>query len=389
MSGHDDDIDFDFFGEPEPEPPKRRLVRRPAGPPPGGPPPRRPGAPAPPATPIVRLVGLIVFAIAVILILVFAVRSCETSNKTAAYRSYMDQVTKIAADSQAVGKRLNAMLADQNLTEVKLETQLKGLIGEQDIVIRNASKLTPPGPLRQQQAKMIEALQLRSDALNGLLTVFRATYNKHGITEIAKSGLLLSAQMYKAVASDVLWTDMFIAQTRAVLQKEGVAGVSPPSSVFLADPDQATRGAMGAVWQKIHGIQSSTTSSGAGQHGTGIAYLKIAPSGQTLYPNSTATVIKLISNLTFVVGVKNTGDFLEQNVKVTLVITQAAPNKPITKYEVIPQIYNGVTQPVDFRGPFNVATMITPVKIKVDVAPVTGEANLSNNSYTYNVIFSF
>lgn len=389
MSEHDDDIDFDFFGEPEPEPPRRRLVRRPGGSPPGGPPPpRRPGAPAASATPVVRLVSLIVFAIAMILILVFAVRSCESSNQSAAYKNYMGKVATIATDSDSVGTQLSTLLANQSLTEAKLETKLQGLIEQQNIDISKASKLTPPGPLRQAQAQMVEALQLQSNGLSGLLAVFKATASKRGSTEVMKSGVLLSQQMYKIVAGDVIWADMFVSPARKVLQKQGIAGVSPPTLVFLDDPTQATRNSMGSFWQQIHGIQSSSTSTTTGKHGTGISYVKVFPSNQTLTEGVTKT-IQIKSNLTFVVGVQNTGDYLEQNVKVTLVIHQNAPYKSITQSKVIPEIYNGATQEVEFRGPFNLGTMISVVPINVDVHPVTGEANLSNNSATYEVRFSF
>jgi len=100
MSEHDD-IDFDFFGDSAPEPPKKRLVRRPTGPRDGGgSPPRHPAGPPHSTTPIVRLVSLIAFAIALILILIFAVRSCETSSESAAYKNYMDKVSRVASDSQ-------------------------------------------------------------------------------------------------------------------------------------------------------------------------------------------------------------------------------------------------------------------------------------------------
>jgi len=89
MSDHDDDIDFDFFGDSAPEPPKKRLVRRPSGPTSGGgsPPPKRPVSTPHNNNPAVRLVSLIAFAIALILILIFAVRSCQSSNESSAYKS--------------------------------------------------------------------------------------------------------------------------------------------------------------------------------------------------------------------------------------------------------------------------------------------------------------
>ncbi|MGC9973916.1 MAG: CARDB domain-containing protein [Gaiellaceae bacterium] len=389
MSEHDDDIDFDFFGDSAPEPPKKRLVRRPSGPRPGGGPtaPKRPSGPPQGSTPIVRLVSLIAFAIAMILILIFAVRSCESSNKTAAYKSYMSSVATIAADSQTVGQNLSKLLDTQVLQEKLVETKLKGLIGQQTIDIQNASKLVPPGPLRQENAQMLEALHFRRSALSGLLNVFEKTASKRGSTAATDAGVALSDQMQRGVASDVIWVDMFAAPARDVLKREGIEGISPPTSVFVADTVRATVNSMGVVWQRLHGVQTSATTSGT-VHGTNIAYVKVMPSGDTLTPDLTKT-IKVPTNpdnLAFVVGVENGGDYLEQNIKVTLLIDQNP--QPIRRVLPIGQIYNQTTKEVIFKGPFSLTDLINKIPVKVDVAPVTGETNTANNHYTYEVRFT-
>jgi len=325
-----------------------------------------------------------------ILILVFAVRSCETSNESATYRDYMGKVATIAVDdSKSVGTQLKTLLENQNVNESQLETKLQGLIEQQNLDLKKGSELTPPGPLRQQQEKMVEALQLRSDGLTGLLDVFKSTAAKHGSTEVTLAGHALSEQMYKLVASDVVWSDMFVAPAQKVLKEQGVAGVSPPTSVFLIDPDRATTNSMGAIWQRIHGIAVSTTSTnGSSQHGTGIAYVKVTPSNETLHEGVTAT-ITLKGNLGFVVGVTDTGGYQEENVKVKLVIHQNAPAKSIIRESTIPQILSGTTTDVFFKGPFELTTMIAVVPINVQVVPVPNEASLSNNTATYDVRFSF
>ncbi len=388
MSEHDDDIDFDFFAEPEPEPPRRRLVRRPSGPPPGGPPPPRgPAAAVPPAMPMVRLGAVIVFAIAAILVLVFAVRSCEGSNASAAYKSYMDDVAPIATDSQAVGRNLTTLLANQNPNQNKLETSLQALVEQQDINIANARKLSAPGPLREQQEKLVESLQMRSNALSGLLAVFKRTANQ-GANQSNEAGRDLSAEMYKAVASDVVWTDMFEEPARRIMQEEGVSGVSPPSSVFLADPDTAARSSTVPIWERIHGVATTSTTTTGGLHGTNIAYVKVTPDDKTLQTGQETTV-KLRSNLTFVVGVENSGDYLEQNVKVNLVIQQNAPNEPIRRSKKILSIYNGETEEVDFSGPWSDLEVINVVTLRIDIDPVAGETNRENNKTSYKVRFSY
>ncbi|HEY5478149.1 MAG TPA: hypothetical protein VIJ84_00885 [Gaiellaceae bacterium] len=385
MSEHDD-IDFDFFGDSTPEPPKKRLVRRPSGPRDGGdpPPPRHPaGAPHGP-TPIVRLVSLIAFAIALILILIFAVRSCETSSETGAYKSYMDKVSTIATDSHTVGQNLSQMLDSQTLTPLKINTKLNALIHQQEIDIQDASKLVPPGPLRQQNAQMIEALQLRRNGLSGLLAVFKKTASKKGSTEATKSGALLSAQMLRCVAGDVIWQDMFATASQNVMKRQGISGVSPPDSVFVSDPERATINSMTNVWQTFHGVQTNNQTSGT-VHGTNIAYVKVFPSGDTLTEGVTKT-ITANGRLRFVVGVQNGGDFTEENIPVTLKIGQTP--SPITKTATIRQIYTHQTAEVVFKD-FAITQLANVVPISVDVAPVTGETFLANNKATYEVRFSF
>jgi len=386
MSEHDD-IDFDFFGDSAPEPPKKRLVRRPSGPRDGGgpPPPRHPAGSAHGPTPIVRLVSLIAFAIALILILIFAVRSCETSSETGAYKSYMDKVSTIATDSHTVGQNLSQMLDSQTLSPLKINTKLGALIHQQEIDIQNGSKLVPPGPLRQQNAQMLEALQFRRNGLSGLLAVFKKTASKHGSTEATKAGVLLSTQMLRCVASDVIWQDMFARASQNVMKRQGISGVSPPDSVFVSDPTRATINSMTNVWQTFHGVQTDTQTSGT-IHGTNIAYVKVFPSGVTLIEGVTPKTITANERLRIAVGVENGGDFTEQNIVVTLKIAQT-PN-PITKKLTIRQIYTHQTSEVVFKG-FAIQQLANVVPISVDVAPVTGETRVSNNKATYEVRFTF
>lgn len=384
MSEHDD-IDFDFFGDSEPEPPKKRLVRRPSGPRDGGgsPPPRRPATPPHGGTPAVRLVSLIAFAIALILILIFAVRSCESSSENAAYKNYMDEVAKIASSSQSAGKSLSALLDKQELSESVVETTLKGLISQEGIDVQNAQKLTPPGPLRNEHEQMVEALQLRQNSLSGLLAVFKKTMSKHGSTAATKAGVALSQQMLRGVASDVLWQDMFVTPAQAVLKQRGISGVAPPSSVFVADSQRATYNSMQVVWQRFHGVQSTNTSGTV--HGTDIAYVKVLPSGKILNAAITET-IKTSDRLAFAVGVENGGDYQEQNIVVTLKIGQT-PN-PIVRKMKIAQIYSKAKQEVVFKS-LNISELANKIPVSVDVARVPGEVRISNNVATYEVMFTF
>jgi uncharacterized repeat protein (TIGR01451 family) len=130
-----------------------------------------------------------------------------------------------------------------------------------------------------------------------------------------------------------------------------------------------------------------------GVHGTSIAYVKVPSSKLTLQQGVTkivqtkaTTVAQLQKALTFVVRVKNDGDNTEHNVKVTLTIDQRP--QPIRKSLAIAEIRRGTYHEVVFKGPFALTELINKIPVKVDVAPVSGETNLVNNSATYEVRFA-
>src|SRR6266403_4330768 len=102
MSTHDDDnIEFDFFDEPETveATQRRRLPRleRPGGRGGGERPPRQPLRTPTGLVPLARLVGLIAIAIVVVVGLVFWVGSCQGKSKHDEYQAYAEKVKAIAA----------------------------------------------------------------------------------------------------------------------------------------------------------------------------------------------------------------------------------------------------------------------------------------------------
>jgi hypothetical protein len=121
-------------------------------------------------------------------------------------------------------------------------------------------------------------------------------------------------------------------------------------------------------------------------HGTNIAYVKVLPSKQALRQGVVSTT-QIKRQLAFIVGVENSGHFLEQNIKVTLLINQTP--QPIRKSLTIGQIRRGALKEVVFEGPFALTELVNVIPIKVNVTPVSGETNLVNNSATYEVRFTF
>src|SRR5262249_26210351 len=95
------------------------------------------------------------------------------------------------------------------------------------------------------------------------------------------------------------------------------------------------------------------------------------------------TTVHVSTELGFVVAVKDGGDSQEVQIQVTLT-TQVQPN-PIVKTARIPVIDPGETKNVTSNN-FSTRPTGEPLEVKVEVKPVKGEQNASNNTYEYPIL---
>jgi len=378
------DIDFDFF---EDEPPTEessraeRLIprRTPRGP---QEPPRAPTN----LTPLLRLIGLIAFAILIVVLLVVWVQSCQATGKDKAYKSYLGKVSDVAGSSQQIGKQLSQVLLEQGLKEAQVEQRVSGLAHQEQLDVQRAQAITPPGTLRDEHQALIQALQYRVSGLNGLASALAATANTKDAT---RAGTVLASQMQRLLASDVIYQDSFKAPTSTELARQGVTGTNDsggaliPDSNFLQSSDLVTPAAMVTVVSRIRG--SASTPTAGGLRGTNIVSVKVQPTGTEL-STSTQTTVVVRTNMSIVVTVEDSGDSQEANIPVTLRIIQSGV-PTVTKRATIPFINPGEQKPVTFTN-FPAPSFQNPAQIKVEVQPVQGETNTSNNSADYSVIFS-
>ena len=381
MSTRDEDIlDFDFFDEEEPpswDEPKE------GGPgPPGGRGPRPPGRRLQPPrnlTPLLRLVALIGLAILVVVLLAVWVEGCSSDRKRESYSSYMTDIGTIGNASARLGEELSETLTTVGLKQEELDAKLAGFVQVAETQVQNAENLDVPGPLHNSNEGAVESLRLRAIGLNGLRTVFKDSADA---TDPAEVGQLLSAQMRRLEASDVVWADLFRAPAQVVLDEESIEGVQVPASVFVPTDDLTAPSALAAVWQRTQ--EAATGGTPSGLHGNQIASVRALPSGQTL-TTDTETTIKVSTQLAFEVSVTDSGDSQEVRVKVTLTIPKQPD--PIVQTKTIPIIDPGETKTVTFQ----VGTLVPfgeQIAVKVDVDPVPGETNTSNNTAEFPVIFT-
>jgi len=381
---HDDDIlDFDFVDDETRElapPTVRPSPRRPGDEPPRGGGPRRPRLRAPQGlAPLARLAGLVALAIAIVVLLSVWVQGCAGTDAEATYREYLADVDAVAKDSAKVGADLATLLTTPGLAQAALETRLGGLVQRQELDVARARDLDPPGPLTPPHEQAVESLELRVAGLQGLLDTFRATKDTQDQTA---AGRRLAVMGQRLEASDVVWADLFLAPSTASMAAEGVQGVTAPTSVFVENVDLYTSRSLSSIWQRVHGASTGGTASGL--HGSALAYTEVDPAGVQL-TTSAETKITISTDLTFEVGVQNSGENQEVGVKVKLTIP--AGDTPIVKNGAIDVIDPGETKTVTFSDfpdfPFGENTTV-----QVSVEPVRGETRTDNNSAEYPVVFT-
>jgi hypothetical protein len=369
------EIEFDFFEEPttteaarpERSPRRSRGPRRPPGPPSG-------------LTPLLRLVGLISFAILIVVLLVFWISSCRGEAKKDTYRSYMQDVDRIANQSERIGASLNTTLIRPDIRQAELARTLDGLAKQQVQLVEAAEALDEPGPLRGEHGHMIDALQFRVSGLSGIGDVFSPTSRTRNATQ---AGDLLAAQARRLIASDVVWDDQFKDPSRVELRRQGIQGVNVPDSNFVQNPTLATSTAMSAVWSRVRGGATGQATA-PGSHGHNLVSVKVL-GGATLSPDELNEIVAT-TDLSFQVTFENSGDSTETGVQVTLTI-QKSP-EPIVRRQTVDVTEPGQDKTVVFRNISNVP-FVRRTALQVEVNEVPSETNLANNTAEYPVIFSY
>ena len=384
MTVHDDDIlDFDFVDDETREiaPPPRPGTRPPGGDGPrGGGGPRRPRFSAPHGiTPLLRLAGLVALAVLVVVLLAVWVQGCAAEDDQTTYGNYLAGIGEVGNDSAKIGADLATLLTTPGLAQAELETKLGGFVQRQQLDVERARDLDPPGPLTPANGHAVEALELRVAGLQGMLDTFRATKDTDDQTA---AGQQLAAWGERLEASDVVWKDLFQGTAKSTMATEGEEGLTAPASVFVENADLYTARSMSSIWQRVHGASTGGTPSGL--HGSSLAYTEVKPAGVQL-STTTETKITISTDLSFEVGVTNSGENQEVGVKVKLTI----PAQPtaIAKTGTIDVIDPGETKTVTFSDfpdfPFGENTTV-----QVSVEPVAGETNTANNTAEYPVVFT-
>jgi hypothetical protein len=327
------------------------------------------------------LLAAIAIIVAVLVFFGLLLQSCASPSKHDEAKQYMDKVATIARSSADDGASVASALTTSGVKAVDVQGKLDGIADLERQNVTAAQHLNPPGPLRSENQHLIEALQLRVSGVQGLADAFGRTAS----SKAAGDAATLADQADRLLASDVVWDDLFLAPATAELKKQGVSGVAPPESHFVANHDFVTERSMALVLQRLRGA-STGGSTPAGVHGTNIVSVKVLP-GNKVLSESTASVntITATNDLAFVVTIHDGGDSQEVGIKVTLTIQKASG--AIVKTQKLALINPGQDKSVTFSNLGSVPFAQTTT-INVDVAAVPGEKTTSNNKASFPAIFS-
>ncbi|HEY5058982.1 MAG TPA: hypothetical protein VII51_08175 [Gaiellaceae bacterium] len=386
----DDDIEFDFFDEPETVEATRRGRRRPKPELPGGrgggDGPRRPPMRAPTGVvPLARLVGLIAIAIVIVVALVFWVGACQGKSKHTEYATYVSKVHTLAQSSSRLGNEFAVKLLSAGLKQTDLEASLQTYAQQEQQAYDEAQQIRAPGPLRSIHQRLVDAIELRAKGLAGLGDALaQGSSAKKTVAETTAETTALTAQAQLLTASDVVWDQLYRLPATQEMKAQNVTGVVIPESHFVSNPDLVSARSFGLLLQRLGGASTGGTPSG--KHGDGLVSVVANPGSVSLSPSS-ATTVKVSAGLTFVATVQDSGDFQEVNVPVTLTITIG--KKTILRRQEISLIQAAQTAAVTF-GNFSLPADAFGARatVTVNVGAVAGEINLANNKASYTVFFT-
>jgi len=382
MSTYDDDnVQFDFFDEPETQEASPRRRRPGRGGSDGGEGPKRPKQPTG-VVPLLRLAGLVALAIVLIVVLVSWIGACQGQSKQAEYQSYMDKVAQIARTDRQLGASFAEKLVAGTLKQSQIQTALEQYAQQEQQAYDQAQRIRPPGPLRAIHQNLVNAVALRAKGLAGLANAFANPADMRDATTAAQA---LTAQAALLQASDVVWEQLYRLPATQQLKSVGVTGVVVPKSVFISNPDLVSARAFTIVYNTLHG--ASTGGTPGGKHGDQIVSTRALPQGVDLSTTSPTTV-KVSSDLAFQVTIENSGDFQEVNVPVTLTIA-AGSGSPIVCHKRVLVIQPAQQKSVTC-GNLQLPTSAFGSKVTITafVGAVAGEINTANNKAVYPVFFT-
>ena len=367
-----------FFDEDD-EPRTRVRSRRPSAAAAGGGTPDR-------QTARMRQLTLLGMIVLVALVLLFLVRSCQTSARENALKDYNRTVGTLVRDSDSnVSQPFFELMRNPDSGAGDLQTQINGYSSQAKQQYDQAKRIDTPGDMEAAQRSFLIVMELRRDGLDQIAARLRTAVSSDA--EAADTAInQIAGAMGLFYSSDVLYQQRVTTLIDAELREADVGEQQLQRTQFLP----------GVQWlvpdtvADVLGQQLTTGESGGGGgggtpepglHGTGIDGVQV---GELALEPDSPNRIPYAADTEFTVQFTNSGEHDEQDVRVVLRI-EGGP-KPISVSRRVASVAAGAqataTLALGQRPPLG-----SPVTIRVEVRPVPGEENRDNNTSEFNAAF--
>lgn len=340
----------------------------------------------------IGLLALVLLAIAAIGY--YLITSCQRSKEEQAFKDFATKANTISSLSAANGAALSKLIVSKDGQSAgDIPAAIQALAEKQKSIVADAQKLSGPGELANARTYLVNAEQLRLNALTGMASEVRTAFaeadkskDKEVSDEAAQNVAIL---LSRVVAGDVLYKDLFEGPGNQVLKDKSIDAkiasslwVQPELLRFMNTSDMRQR------LTQLNGGGGSSTPDPNAKVGTSIdkAVIKgVSADGVELDPQAAQNEVKLTgdSTDTLVVSITNSGDISLTEVKVQVKIDNGEVQE-----KVIPVMDPGDKQDVSFPLGSDISIGGT-FTISVDVPPVDNESNVDNNTISYTILPKF
>ncbi len=318
--------------------------------------------------------------VVLLIVIVLIVNGCLKSQQTQALQEYAHDVSAIGTESQQQVSRplFVALSGASSKAALDVEEQVDQLHLEAQKQATQAKGLSVPGEMESAQRNLLLALNLRAEGLEKVAGQLRTALGGQS-SQAKQANTYIAGNMENFLASDVIYSQRVVPLIEETLKSAGVSGQTVAGSRFLPN----------IGWLEADTVQSRITGESAnaanepvtGNHGSALKTVSVGTS--TLEPEPALNHISTSGNTAFTVGVENSGESAQRNVKVDVTVTVGG--KKLTASSVLEKTEPGKT--VNAEVTVNGVPAGHAAKVEVNVEGVPGENDLENNKATFLAIF--
>jgi hypothetical protein len=329
----------------------------------------------------------IAIGVALLFLILFAVviNGCRTSARKRALKDYNRNVVAVITDSNdSVSKPFFALMSGSSAQSGGIQSQVNQyrIAAEEDV--KRAKGFDVPSEMKRAEGALTLVLDLRLQALTNIASLLPTAVAQNAGSAAAASEAInkVAGEMQALLASDVIYSQRVIPYVKQALDGNGVGGQEIAPSRFLPNLGWLNPDSVASRLNARVGGRSANGPPAAGTHGHGLTSVSVG--GTVLQPSPAVNRITAGAALTVDVKFANQGQNDEIDVRVLVSITGGT--KPITVRKTLNQTKAG--SPAEANIPLGSTPPIgTPLTIKVQIAGVPGEKNLTNNTQSYTAIF--